>query len=285
MKIFNQVAIIGVGLIGGSLGKALKEKKLASKVVGIVRRKKSIAEALQNQAVDIATLDLQEGVKDADLIVIGVPAEDILPTIDKITPYIKKDTIITDVGSVKEKIVIESEKKLEKKAFFIGSHPIAGSERKGVTHALGSLFLKAVCVITPTKKSNKQALNKIISLWKNIGSVVKILPPKKHDQIMALVSHLPHLVSVSLVNTVLSKKKKRISEYLGSGFKDTTRIASSPEKIWLDICKANRKELLSALELYKKEIDKISNSLRHKKWQRFTAFLKNAKYLRNKIIK
>jgi len=280
---FEQITIIGVGLLGGSLGKAIKEKKIARKVVGIVRRKQSIKEVLSYKACDEVTLNIASGVKDADLIIIATPVGKIVPMVESILPHLKPNTIITDVGSVKEAIVDLAQEKCQGKALFIGSHPIAGSEKRGVNASSADLFKNTVCIVTPTKKSDKTALEKVISFWKKVNASVEILTVKEHDKVMAAASHLPHLIAATLVNSVFKQKKKKIEKFVGGGFKDTTRIASSSSKIWLDIFQSNQKEVLASLEIFKREIEKTINSLKHHKWQRLNSLLKNAKTSRDKV--
>lgn len=257
MKI-EKVSIIGVGLIGGSLGLALKKKGLASKIVGIGRRETSLREALRVGAVDEITLDLKEGVSEADLVVLAVPVGSILKIGREIVPHLKQGAILTDVGSTKEEIV-RTLGILTKD--FVGAHPMAGSNESGVAKATASLFEKATCVITPTGKTSKKALNVVENLWKKVGARVVKMSPETHDFLVAITSHLPHLAASSLVS-LAAREKEKIAPLIATGFKDTTRIASSDPRLWSDIFLSNKEMVLSALKEYKEILSEWEELIR-----------------------
>ncbi len=279
------VSIIGVGLIGGSIGLALKkiEKKSALKIIGVGRNIERLKLAQKLGSVDEITIDLKKGVKDADIIFVCLPVGFIADTIKKIAYFCKKNAIITDVGSVKAPIVSEVEKFFTNHqspsanhCSFIGGHPIAGSEKTSVKYADKNLYKNATVILTPCKYTSKVALSKIKSLWKKMGSLVKIMSPSKHDTILAETSHLPHIVAFALVNAVKNP------DYTGSGFKDTTRIASSDPKMWAGIIFNNRTNVRSAIKSFKKEISKIEKA---RNLDDFIKIFRSAKEKRDMLLK
>lgn len=259
--LFNQVAIIGVGLIGGSMGMAIKKKRLAKKVIGFARRKKTIKEALKLKAIDKGTLNLKQAVKNADLIILATPISTIINLSKQIIKFADKNTVITDVGSSKLQIVSSLEKILPRNIQFVGAHPLAGSEKKGASFGCADLFKNTLCILTPTAKTNKTALKKIKDLWQSLGAGIKIMTPKKHDRILAFVSHLPHMVSFSLINSI----PDQYLAFAPAGLKDMTRIASSDPAIWKDIFQTNRKELKDAISKFESSLKKLQRMSLSKK--------------------
>jgi len=242
-RLFNKIAIVGVGLVGGSLGMAVKKNHLAKEVVGLVRRPKTIREAVRQKSIDKGFLNVQLAIEGADLVVLATPVETILEIFPKIKKFLKPGCMVIDVGSCKEKIVSVLDKKCPKGVVFVGCHPIAGSEKKGVNFAQPELFRNTLCILTPSPKTNHAGLNKIKKLWLAIGAKVKILNPVLHDKILAMVSHLPHLIAFSLINTIPAQYFK----FSSRGLKDTTRIASSDPQLWRDIFLMNAKNILKVI--------------------------------------
>lgn len=278
---FNTVSILGVGLIGGSLALALKEKKLVNKIIGYGRNEQRLKEALKLGIIDSYTTSLKKA-SQAELIVLATPAGIFEKIIIEMLDYIQEGTVIIDVGSVKESVVNIFEKILPKGVFFIGTHPIAGSDKTGFEHAKGDLFKKAKVIITPTENTDKSALEKVSNLWQKIGAVVEFMSADKHDKIYALVSHLPHLISFCMVNTVAEMDKNFI-KYAGSGFKDTTRIAKSSPEVWRDIFIMNDKNILQCLEIFAKNLKEIKKMLSKKDSEGVKTFIEKAKNLRKEI--
>jgi prephenate dehydrogenase len=280
---FRKVTIVGVGLLGGSLGLALKKRRLVSEVAGYVRRRESVVECKKVRAVDSCTTDLREAVKDADLIVLCTPLAQMLPLIKEMRPAIKRGAIITDVGSVKATVVKQLEPLIAKaSAHFIGSHPMAGAEKTGVAAARPNLFENAVCVVTPTRKSNQAAVKKIEQLWKAIGARVLRLAPELHDELVSRSSHLPHVAAATLANLVLDPKHPKAQPLLcANGFRDTTRIASGSPEMWRDIAVANRKNLNKALETFIRELKNFQSTLNRGDEKSAEKFFKKGKQRRD----
>jgi prephenate dehydrogenase len=256
---FGKITIVGVGLLGGSLGLAIKRLRLADEVAGYVRRAASIADCKKAKAVDSCTRDLKEAVTGADLIVLCTPLAQMLPLLKEMLPAVKRGAIITDVGSVKTTVVKELESLVSKAgAHFIGSHPMAGAEKTGVAAARAELFTSAVCVVTPTKRSNRAALKKTELFWTAVGARVLRLTPELHDELVSRSSHLPHVAAATLANLILDPAHPKAQPMLcATGFRDTTRIASGSPEMWRDIAMANRKNLSKALEVFIHDLKKV----------------------------
>jgi len=273
MTQFKQISIIGVGLIGGSLAKAIKKEHLANKVVGFFRSREKLNKALKYKIVDAGFLDIETTIKDSDLIILASPVNQILNELGIIKD---KNVLVIDVGSSKSLIV----KKAAKLGLnFIGTHPMAGSEKKGMDFSSNELFKSAKVFITPIKSTNKAAVSKVINFWKKLNTKIIILTPEQHDKIISFTSHLPHLVSFSLIKAIPM-------QYLptgASGLKDTTRIALSDAEIWADIFLSNKEELLNSLEVFEKELNSIKKIIFQEKREKLIKSLTQSKTKRERI--
>lgn len=281
MKQFNKIAIIGVGLVGGSIGLAVKRKRLAKEIVGVCRHKQSLQRATRMGAIDKGISDYKNAVRDAELVILATPISQIIKIGKKVIPYLKRDCLITDVGSTKYEIVQSIEKAYPQGKFnFVGAHPLAGSHKKGANFARADLFKGAVCILTRTKKTKSAALKKIASFWCKIGCRIKLLTPQKHDEIVALVSHLPHLAAAQLVKVA---KAKNSLDFVSSGFFDTTRIAASDPEIWTDIFLSNKKFVLQAIDNYIGQLKLTRNLIRKGDRKSLFCQFKKTKTLRDAL--
>lgn len=280
---FQKVTIVGVGLLGGSLGLAIKKRKLARQVVGYVRRKASIAECKRFRAVDLATTDLRKAVSGADLIILCTPIGRMRELVEEMLPTLKRGAIVTDVGSAKTGVVKKLEPLIAKAgAHFVGSHPMAGAEKIGVAAARADLFECAACVVTPTQRTNKAALRKVAQFWKSLGGRLLTLSPKLHDALVGRSSHLPHLVAAALAANVLDPKHPRQqTELCANGFRDTTRIASGSPEMWRDIALANRAHVRRALDEFVRELQRVQALLRGGDASKIQKFFESAKRRRD----
>lgn len=281
------MTLAGVGLLGGSLGLALKQRKLADLVVGFVRRKESIKECEDHGAVDSATLDLQEAISGAELVVLCTPIAKMQALAKQMRPGLAKGAIVTDVGSVKGNVVQNLEGLIAKAGgIFVGSHPMAGAERMGVAAARGDLFNNAVCVVTPTPKTNKTAVEKIEELWRSVGARPLRLTPNLHDELVSRSSHLPHVLAATLANAILDPKRPREQTALcANGFRDTTRIASGSPEMWRDIALANRENLVEALDLFVEDLREFRRVLKAKNEKAISKFFETAKKRRDQWVR
>ncbi|OHE56535.1 MAG: hypothetical protein A2Z47_16015 [Thermodesulfovibrio sp. RBG_19FT_COMBO_42_12] len=258
---FNRVTIIGVGLIGASFALALRKYKLCKQITGYGRSPENLQKAKEKAIIDSFELDPAKACDSSDLVLFAAPVGSFIDIAKRIRSSLNKGAIVTDVGSVKGKLVSDLEALMPGGVCFVGGHPIAGSDRSGISTAEADIFDGAKCIITPTDKTDKNALEKVIALWKALGSIVKQINPDEHDRIYASVSHLPHLIAYLIVNTVADIDSSYL-KFSGQGFVDTTRIASSSPELWRDICILNKENLLESIEIFKNNLDRASQHLR-----------------------
>ena len=280
---FRKITIIGVGLLGGSIGLAVKRRKLARQTAGFVRRFASLKDCEKAGAVDFATTDLLAAVWEADLVILCSPLAQMRLLAERMLPALKPGAIVTDVGSVKAGVVHELEPLMSKAgAHFVGSHPMAGAEKTGVSAARADLFNNAVCVVTPTKKTNRAALKNVERFWKALGSRVLELKPEMHDTLVSRSSHLPHVVAATLANLVLHPAQPKLQSALcANGFRDTTRIASGSPEMWRDIALANRKNLAKSLNSFVAELQKFQRVVKKGDAAAIASFFETAKQRRD----
>ena len=269
MRQFRKVVIIGTGLIGGSLALAIKDKRLAKKVVGVSRHKKSLILAKRIGAIDEGSLKL-DVVRGADLIIFAAPVKAIINLAPLVAKFADKECLVTDVGSTKEEIVACLSKVFPN---YLGSHPLAGSEKRSVANASSGLFSGSLCILTPVKSTNRSAMQKLSMLWKSLGVKLAKLSPSKHDEALSFVSHLPHVAAFSLINSVPGEDLK----FASSGLKDTTRIAASESELWSEIFLSNKKNLLKAIGVLEKNIILIKSGILREDVKKLTSILKRAK--------
>lgn len=279
----RKFALIGVGLLGGSLGLAARQRRLAGEVVGFVRRPASLAECVNTGAVDTATLDLAEAARDADLVVLCTPIGQMGELAARLAPLLPRQAVVTDVGSVKTGVVRELEPVFAAVGVsFVGSHPMAGAEKMGVAHARADLFHGAVCVITPTPASDPAAVEKLASLWYGVGGHFLALSPELHDQLVARSSHLPQALATTLAGYVLSEASPREQALLcAGGFRDCTRIASGSPEMWRDIMLVNREPIVAALHEFSDRLNTLRDAIERGDTAAITDWLATGKRLRD----
>ena len=260
---WGKVTIIGVGLLGGSVALALRTRKLAGLVYGYARRKTTVREALRLGAVDEAGMDLRMAVADADLIVLCTPIAQMPILVERMLPDLKRGAIVTDVGSVKAPVVRALVPPLRRAGVhFVGSHPMAGSEKGGVTAARADLFCDAVCVLTPDSRTRSTARRRVETLWQSLGCRVMDMDAGVHDKLVSRTSHLPHLLASVLTLQVLDPRAdKRQAVLCATGFHHTTRVASGPPRVWRDIVMANRKNLARDLARFEGRLHQLRHML------------------------
>ncbi len=280
---FRKITIIGVGLLGGSIGLAVRRRKLARLTAGFVRRRASLKDCERAGAVDFATTDLLAAVWDADLVILCTPLAQMRSRVREMLPALKRGAIVTDVGSVKASVVRELESLVAKAgAHFVGSHPMAGAEKTGVSAARTDLFANTVCVVTPTKKTNQAALKKVEQFWRTVGSRVLRLKPEMHDALVSRSSHLPHIIAATLASHVLNPMQpKHQAALCANGFRDTTRIASGSPEMWRDIALANRKNLGRTLSAFITDLKKFQHLVKQGDATAITKFFETAKQRRD----
>ncbi len=281
-----RLAIIGVGLIGGSLALALKEAGVVGEVIGCGRGRPNLEKAIELGVIDTFTRDPREAVKDADVIFLATPVKTLGVVTQRCLPGLKPGAIITDGGSVKGDVVKTIEPLLPEGVHFVPGHPIAGTENSGAEAAFPSLYRGKRCILTPTENTDLQALELIEQMWRIVGSDVIRMSLEKHDKILAAISHLPHMVAYSLVNAVGSYDhyEENILEYSAGGFRDFTRIASSDPTMWRDIAETNRDALLEMMEQFECFFAELKADIVEKNGENLFEFFSRSKQLRDAIL-
>ena len=275
----EKLYIFGVGLIGGSIALKARSLNFFDEIVGIGRPGGNSLESLViSGALDYSSTEIDININKASLIIIATPVAQTKHILKKIEPFLNVNTIITDVGSTKTIVMNEAKLALKNKfSQFIGSHPIAGSERHGTSAAKENLFQGKNIVLTPNNKNSLKQITKLTKFWESLGGVVTNMEADDHDQIFSTVSHLPHLLAFGLVNLINDKKNKDILlNFAASGFRDFSRIAASSPEVWRDISIQNEESIIGDLQLFQKEIAKLINFLEKKDQKGLEAYLKLA---------
>ncbi len=296
--VFDTIAIVGVGLIGGSLGMAAREFSAARQVIGIGRTEQKLMKAKLLGAIDSYSLDIAAGVRGADFVVIATPVRTIIPTLEIAASALKPGTVVTDVGSTKKEIVEQATKLMPEGCSFVGGHPMAGSEESGVESALPSMFVGATYVLTPTAETSLDALQKMSRFVEAIGAKVEVMSPEQHDAAVALISHLPHAVSAALLHTVVKSHRgsalNRLAENLdgvqalrlaAGSFRDLTRISNSPPEIWRDICLTNASEISKAIDRLKSILGELQAAIAAGNEEELFKFFEEARQVRQAYLR
>ena len=270
---FKQVTIVGVGLIGGSMGMILKEQGLADRVVGVGRSLANLDLAVERGAIDAYERDPKAAMPGAELVILATPVESFAGHLEEWGPVLDPGTIVSDVGSVKGSLVEQVESLVPAGVHFVGAHPIAGKETSGVGDGSVDLFTGALCLITPTGNTDPQALLTVRRVWEAMGAVVRSIDPFEHDWILGAVSHLPHVAAFALMNALMDLEQQTgagnndrcsLLDYSGGGLRDTTRIAASSPEIWRTIFLENPDNLLIMIEALEKHLQRFKALIRAK---------------------
>jgi len=282
MEDFKRIGIIGIGLIGGSIGLEIKKRKIAEEVVGYSRKVETMEKAVARGIIDRYYNTPEEVIKNVEFLIIATPimaVEKYIKIINDTNPKV----FFTDVASVKKIICKKVENILGKKTNFIGSHPISGSEKSGIEFAKEGLFENKIVIITPTENTNKKVKEKVKFFWEKLGSKVMEMSPEKHDEILGFTSHLPHFLIYVLLYVGLKNNKKILESCYGSGFLDTTRIGKSNHEMWTEIFISNKKNLLKWIKKYEEELKNFKNCLENEKIKKLIKLLEKSKFYREKI--
>jgi prephenate dehydrogenase len=284
--IIERLAIIGVGLIGGSFARALREAGAVKTVVGIGRSRSNLEEALSLGIVDEFTQDAAAGVRGAQMVFISTPVCSIPSVVAEIAPALSRGCIVTDGGSVKSAIVKECERLMPAGCHFVGGHPIAGTEHSGAAASFATLYKGKRCILTPTEHTDASALEVVSRLWKLTGAVVCSMEPGHHDRIFAEISHLPHMVAYSLVHAVgtADVEGENVLSYTAGGFRDFTRIASSDPAMWRDIALMNREALLKSVDGFSVSLAELRQRIDGSDAEGLAEFFTIAKQFRDGIL-
>jgi prephenate dehydrogenase len=280
--LFRKATIMGVGLIGASCALALKDSGLCETVAGYGRSERNLKEARELGMIDEYSLEARHACEKTDLVILSTPVSQFKDLIREIRGDLKGNAVITDVGSVKGALVHEIEELMPESVYYVGSHPIAGSEKSGFNHASANLFEKSQCIVTPTHRSNEIAVRKIISMWESFGASIEIMDPVLHDEVYAAVSHLPHLIAYTMMNTV-DEGGAEYFRFAGPGFKDSTRIALSSPELWRDISLLNGSNLLLLIDRFRDNLDLLASLIKNSDASGLEREFSKARSLRQKI--
>ena len=282
---FRTMVIAGVGLIGGSLSLAARERGLVERVVGYGRNEKTLRRGKKIGILDQYFLRAEDFPEDADLLVLATPVSAIAPLTRSFLPRLDSGCLISDVGSVKRRVVADMDRLLKGGPSFVGAHPIAGSDQWGPDAARADLFVRRRCIITPTAKSAPGAVKKLRTFWRRVGAKVELMDAALHDRILGVVSHLPHVAASALVNALERSRIESLdlAPYCGSGFRDTTRIAAGRPELWRDICLLNREAMLKGLRQYARGIERFIDCIERNDGPRLEREFEQALVTRKRI--
>lgn len=276
MALFKQVTIVGLGLIGGSLGMAIRRRRLAERVVGLSRTEATLRVARRRGAIDTGTTDEQTAVREADLVVLATSVDLIVPQAKRLSRLMRRGSILTDVGSTKRSIVNALTGQLPRRVAFVGAHPLAGSEQRGIMAARAELFQGSTCVITKTAASDPRAVARVRTFWKRLAGRVVLMSPERHDRLIAQVSHLPHVLAFCLVEATSSEALAMAPR----SFLEATRVAKSDPALWAAILRDNRAAILQALEAFERRCRRMRQALDGGRSRRLARFLHHAQAIR-----
>jgi len=283
----DKIAIIGVGLIGGSFALALKKAATVKTVIGWDNDSANLQLAVQLGVVDVAASGIEQAVSDADVVMLAVPVGSMLAVARNVIGHMKAGAVLTDTGSVKQSVVEQVEPlALNQGVSFVAGHPISGTERSGAGSAFAQLYNNKRCILTPTQNTDTLALALVTKLWQAVGSEVVLMDVVKHDRILAAISHLPHMIAYSLVNSVSAydRYSENILEYSAGGFRDFTRIASSDPTMWRDVALNNRESLLEMIGQFEQFLAELKQDIESAEGERLYEFFHRSKISRDAIL-
>ena len=287
-KKIKKIAFIGMGLINSSLARDLKIKKFYLSSSAYSRRTSTINKIKKLKLVDFASSNIEKVINGADVIIVGIPVAAYQHVFNKICNNIKQGSIITDVGSVKKEVINSVKKYIPKNVDFVPGHPIAGTENSGPESGFSGLFKNGWCILTPKKNTSKNSVKVVKDMWELVGMRVDIMDPRYHDEVLAITSHIPHIIAYSIVGTVSNLQttiKKEVIKYAASGFRDFTRIAASDPIMWRDIILFNKKSILKMLNLFKKDLTKLENAIKNNDDKFLLNLFTKTRKIRKDIIK
>jgi cyclohexadieny/prephenate dehydrogenase len=262
---FDRIALIGFGLIGGSIARAAREQGLAKEIVTTARSAKTRARVMELGVVDRVVETNVEAVRDADLVILCIPVGACGAVAAEIAPHLKPGAVISDVGSVKASVVKDMAPHLPASAHFVPAHPVAGTENSGPDSGFAELFINRWCILTPPEGTDANAVEKLRAFWSAIGAKVEIMTPEHHDLVLAITSHLPHLIAYTIVGTadeLAQVTSSEVIKFSAGGFRDFTRIAASDPTMWRDVFLANKEAVLEMLGTFNEDLSKLTRAIR-----------------------
>jgi len=284
----NRLSIIGIGLIGGSLARALRRAGFVKEIVGFGRNLGNLKLAVELGVIDHAEVKIEAAVHDADVVVVAAPVGAMAELLPQLAGLISRETVITDVGSVKTSVIQIAREALEQEEFgrFVPGHPIAGTEQSGVAASREDLFHEHQIILTPEVDTNRGAIESVRSMWEAAGGIVRLLDAEKHDAVLAASSHLPHVLAYGLVDMLVRRDDHRdIFDFAAGGFRDFTRIAGSDPTMWRDICLGNREPILALLQEFRQDLGDIMGAIEKGDAQWLMDTFERARHARETYVK
>ncbi len=284
---FHKAAVVGVGLIGSSLARVLRAHKMADEITGAARSEKTRDTAVALGVVDRAFENPADAVADADIVFVCTPVGAIARTVADFMPALKSGAIVTDVGSVKAEIVAQTAPVVRPDVRFVPAHPVAGTEKSGPENGFAELFEGRWCILTPTEKTDAAAVETVRAVWESAGMKVEEMSPERHDRVMALMSHLPHLIAYTIVGTADDMEKDTgadVIKYAAGGFRDFTRIAGSDPVMWRDIFLNNTDAVLDCLQRFCEDLTVLQKAIRRHDGRTLQDWFTRTRRIRREVI-
>ena len=284
---FQRIALIGIGLIGSSLARAIRERGLANEIVVSTRSDTTLAEAERLGLGDRYTTDAAEAVDGADLVIVSVPVGASAAVAKAIGPRLAKGAILTDVGSTKASVVEAMRPHVPDHVHFVPGHPIAGTERSGPAAGFSTLFEGRWCILTPPEGTDESAVERLSAFWTALGSNVEVMDPHHHDRVLAIVSHLPHIIAYNIVGTaddLETVTQSEVIKYSASGFRDFTRLAASDPTMWRDVCLHNSSAILEMLSRFSEDLASLQRAIRWGDGDALHAMFERTRDVRRSIV-
>ena len=284
---FDKIALIGIGLIGSSLARIIRREGLAGEIVVSTRSRDTLARAQELGLGDRYEPDAAEAVRDADLVIVSVPVGASEAVAKEIAPALKQGAILTDVGSTKASVIAQIAPHVPQGVHFIPGHPLAGTERSGPDAGFAELFANRWCILTPLEGTDPAALDKLAAFWRACGSNIDVMDPQHHDMVLAIVSHLPHIIAYNIVGTaddVETVTKSEVIKYSASGFRDFTRLAASDPTMWRDVCLHNKDAILEMLARFSEDLSALQRAIRWSDGDKLFDLFSRTRAVRRSII-
>ena len=286
-KMFQRIALIGIGLINSSIARLVRRDGLAEHIVGCARTAETLEKAKALGLVDSGTLDVAAAVTDADLVILGAPVGANTALAEAMAPKLKPGAIVTDVGSVKAAVIRDISPHLPEGVHFVPGHPVAGTEHSGPEAGFAELFDDRWCILTPPEGTSQEAVDKITAFWRQAGMKVEIMTAEHHDRVLAITSHLPHLIAYNIVGTVADLEnatQREVIKYAAGGFRDFTRIAASDPIMWRDVFLENREALLEMLGRFTEDLAALQRAIRWGDGAHLEALFTRTRAIRRGVI-
>jgi cyclohexadieny/prephenate dehydrogenase len=283
----QRIALVGIGLIGSSIANAVRKENLAAHIAISTRSETTLARAEVLNLGDSYHAQATDAVKDADIVVISVPLSACEAVAKEISPALKPGAIVTDVSSCKASVIADMGPHIPDGVHFVPGHPIAGTEHSGPDAGFADLFKGRWCILTPPKGTDEKAVEQISELWKEMGSMVEVMEPEHHDQVLAITSHLPHLIAYSIVDTATNLQndlKQEVIKFSASGFRDFTRIAASDPVMWRDVFMKNRDAVLDVLGQFSEDLAVLQRAIRRGEADKLEEVFTRTREIRRSVI-